>query len=92
MELGHTHAVLATASTTATTTSAAQSPSERAEEETEKLRGITDQGTVNRLLTSWHKCKPPLRLGQEAPLMGNGWAGGGDRPPRKEVATYFSRV
>ncbi|XP_055976285.1 calcium homeostasis modulator protein 1-like [Sorex fumeus] len=42
-----------------------------AKEEREKLRGITDQGAVNRLLTSWHKCKPPLSLGQDEPLMGN---------------------
>lgn len=96
LELGHTHGVLATASAsakaTATATEAVQSPSDRTEEEREKLRGITDQGTMNRLLTSWHQCKPPLRLGQEAPLMSNGWAGGEPRPPRKEVATYFSKV
>jgi calcium homeostasis modulator protein 1 len=88
LELGHAHEVLATANTA----SAAHSPSDGAEEERGKLHGITDQGTMNRLLTSWHKCKPPLRLGQEEPLMGNGWAGGGPRPPRKEVATYFSKV
>ncbi|XP_059102124.1 calcium homeostasis modulator protein 1 [Peromyscus eremicus] len=94
LELGHTHGVLATATVTAaaTTVEAAQSPSDRTEEEREKLRGITDQGTMNRLLTSWHKCKPPLRLGQEAPLMSNGWAGSEPRPPRREVATYFSKV
>ncbi|XP_021506300.1 calcium homeostasis modulator protein 1 [Meriones unguiculatus] len=90
LELGHTHGVLATA--TATAMEAAQSPSDRTENEREKLRGITDQGTMNKLLISWHKCKPPLRLGQEAPLMGNGWAGSELRPPRKEVATYFSKV
>lgn len=92
LELGHTHGVLASATATATTTEAAQSPSDRTEEEKEKLRGITDQGTMNKLLTSWHECKPPLRLGQEAPLMGNGWVGSEPRPPRKEVATYFSKV
>ena len=89
LELGHAHGALATAPAG----SAAPAPPEGAEEEREKLRGITDQGAVNRLLTSWHKCKPPLRLGQEEPPpVGNGWAGGGPRPPRKEVAAYFSRV
>ena len=92
LELGHTHGVLATASATATATEAVQSPSDRTEEERGKLRGITDQGAMNRLLTSWHKCKPPLRVGQEAPLMSNGRAGNEPRPPRKEVATYFSKV
>lgn len=94
LELGHTHGVLATASAKATATAieAVQSPSDRTEEEREKLHGITDQCTMNRLLTSWHQCKPPLRLGQEAPLMSNGWAGNEPRPPRKEVATYFSKV
>lgn len=89
LELGHTHRTLATAPASV----AAPIPPDGAEEEREKLRGITDQGTMNRLLTSWHKCKPPLQLGrEEPPLMGNGWAGGGPRPPRKEVATYFSKV
>ncbi|KAL2769315.1 calcium homeostasis modulator protein 1, partial [Daubentonia madagascariensis] len=88
LELGHTHGALATAPAA----SAAASPLDSAEEEKEKLRGITDRGTMNRLLTSWHKCKPPLRLGQEEPLLGNGWVGGGPQPPRKEVAIYFSKV
>lgn len=92
LELGHTHGVLATATATATIVEAAQSPSDRTEEEKEKLCGITDQGTMNKLLTSWHKCKPPLCLGQKTPLMGNGWAESEPRPPRKEVATYFSKV
>lgn len=88
LELGHTHGALATAPDG----SAAPATTDSAEEDREKLRGITDQGTMNKLLMSWHKCKPPLRLGQEESLMGNGWAGGGPRPPRKEVATYFSKV
>ena len=88
LELGHAHGVLAAGPTG----SAAPAATEGADEEREKLRGITDQGTMNRLLTSWHECKPPLRLGQEEPLVGNGWAGGGPRPSRKEVATYFSKV
>nr|XP_004659437.2 calcium homeostasis modulator protein 1 [Jaculus jaculus] len=93
LELGHTHGALTAATTAMSSTG---SPSDGAgagaEEEQEKLRGITDQGTMNRLLTSWHEYKPPLRLGQDAPLMGNGWAGPGPRTPRKEVATYFSKV
>ncbi|XP_032168096.1 calcium homeostasis modulator protein 1 [Mustela erminea] len=88
LELGHAHGAAATAPDG----SAAPAITDGAEEEREKLRGITDQGTMNRLLASWHKCKPPLRLGQEEPLLGNGWAGGGPQAPRKEVATYFSRV
>lgn len=88
LELGHTHGVLAMAPAG----SAAPATTDSAKEEREKLRGITDQGAMNRLLTSWHKCKPPLKLGQEEPLMGNGWPGGGPRLPRKEVATYFSKV
>ncbi|XP_045732250.2 calcium homeostasis modulator protein 1 [Mirounga angustirostris] len=88
LELGHTHGALATSPAGSATPAA----KDGAEEEREKLRGITDQGTMNRLLASWHKRKLPLRLGQEEPLMGNGWAGGGPRAPRKEVATYFSRV
>lgn len=87
LELGHTHRALATAPAG----SAAPATTDGAEER-EKLRGITDQGAMNKLLTNWHKCKPPLKLGQEEPLMGNGWAGGGPQPPRKEVATYFSKV
>ncbi|XP_027707252.1 calcium homeostasis modulator protein 1 [Vombatus ursinus] len=70
---------------------------EGAEEERGKLHGITDQGTMNQLLKSWHNCKPPLRLDQEEPLLENGWAGGVPGPGpapilRKEVATYFSKV
>lgn len=88
LELGHAHGALATS----TTASAAHSPTDGTGEERDKLRGITDQGAVNRLLTSWHKCRPPLRLGQEEPLLGNGWAAGGPRAPRREVATYLSKV
>lgn len=87
LELGHAHGALATA----TAASAAPSPTDSTAEE-DKLRGITDQGTMNRLLTSWHKCRPPLHLGQEQPLLGNGWAGAGPRAPRREVATYLSKV
>ncbi|EHB18556.1 Calcium homeostasis modulator protein 1 [Heterocephalus glaber] len=88
LELGHAHGALATA----TAASGPHSPTDGAGEEKDKLRGITDQGTMNRLLTSWHECRPPLHLGQEEPLLGNGWAGGGSRAPRREVATYLSRV
>uniref|UniRef100_A0A8C6BRQ6 Calcium homeostasis modulator 1 n=1 Tax=Monodon monoceros TaxID=40151 RepID=A0A8C6BRQ6_MONMO len=88
LELGHGDGALAAVPAG----SAAPTATDGANEEREKLRGITDQGTTNRLLTRWHECKPPLRLSQEEPLVGNGWAGGGSRPSRKEVATYFSKV
>lgn len=88
LELGHGHGALAAVPAG----SAAPTATDGANEEREKLRGITDQGTTNRLLTRWHECKPPLRLSQEEPLVGNGWAGGGSRPSHKEVATYFSKV
>ncbi|XP_013030099.1 calcium homeostasis modulator protein 1 [Anser cygnoides] len=70
-------------------------------EASEKLLGITDQGTMNTALKSWHRCKPPLHLHPGGPPHGNGWAGEGQpplRPPpepparRKEMAAYYSRV
>ncbi|XP_007470495.1 PREDICTED: calcium homeostasis modulator protein 1 [Lipotes vexillifer] len=87
LELGHGHGALAAVPAGSAAPAATDGANER-----EKLRGITDQGTTNRLLTRRHECKPPLRLSQEEPLVGNGWAGGGSRPSRKEVATYFSKV
>ncbi|XP_058908351.1 calcium homeostasis modulator protein 1 [Kogia breviceps] len=88
LELGHGRGVLAAVSAG----SAAPTATDGANEEREKLHGITDQGTMNRLLPCWHEGKPPLRLSQEEPLVGDGWAGGGSQPSRKEVATYFSKV
>ncbi|XP_059982838.1 calcium homeostasis modulator protein 1 [Lagenorhynchus albirostris] len=88
LELGHGHGALAAVPAG----SAAPTATDGANAGREKLRGITDHGTTNRLLRRWHECKPPLRLSQEEPLVGNGWAGGGSRPSRKEVATYFSKV
>ena len=66
-------------------------------EAAEKLLGITDQGTMNTALKSWHRCKPPLQLHPPALPSGNGWAGEGQPPtqppaPRKEVAAYYSWV
>ncbi|XP_036683833.1 calcium homeostasis modulator protein 1 [Balaenoptera musculus] len=88
LELGHGHGALAAVPAG----SAAPTATDGANEKREKLRGITDQGTMNGLLTRWYECKPPLRLSPEEPLVGNGWAGGGSQPSRKEVATYFSKV
>ncbi|XP_059755996.1 calcium homeostasis modulator protein 1-like [Balaenoptera ricei] len=88
LELGHSHGALAAVPAG----SAAPTATDGANEKRGKLRGITDQGTMNGLLTRWYECKPPLRLSPEEPLVGNGWAGGGSRPSRKEVATYFSKV
>ncbi|XP_001512111.3 calcium homeostasis modulator protein 1 [Ornithorhynchus anatinus] len=74
-------------------------PAPEAEGEKEKLRGITDQGAMNKLLKSWHKCKPPLCLDQDGLLTRNGWTrvGLGEElsqipAPRKEVAVYYSKV
>ncbi|NWU60593.1 CAHM1 protein, partial [Pterocles burchelli] len=66
-------------------------------EAAEKLLGITDQGTMNTALKSWHRSKPPLHLHLPALPSANGWAGEGQPPthppaPRKETATYYSRV
>ncbi|NXC44614.1 CAHM1 protein, partial [Penelope pileata] len=46
-----------------------------AEEASEKLLGITDRGTMNTALKSWHTCKPPLHLHPAGPHSSNGWAG-----------------
>ncbi|NXB49536.1 CAHM1 protein, partial [Leucopsar rothschildi] len=66
-------------------------------EAAEKLLGITDQGTMNMALKSWHRCKPPLDLHPPALPTGNGWAGEGQPPPhpsapRRETAAYYSWV
>ncbi|KYO40627.1 calcium homeostasis modulator protein 1 isoform B [Alligator mississippiensis] len=73
-----------------------KTPSEAGEEK-EKLLGITDQGTMNKLLKSWHKCKPPLCLHQELFQNRNGWAGesqplGPVSLPKREIIAYYSRV
>uniref|UniRef100_A0A8D0H1R8 Calcium homeostasis modulator 1 n=1 Tax=Sphenodon punctatus TaxID=8508 RepID=A0A8D0H1R8_SPHPU len=69
-----------------------KAPTETGEEK-EKLLGITDQGTMNQLLSSWHKCKPPLRLSQEVIQM-NVWVKETQKPspPRREIITYYSKV
>ncbi|NXC71515.1 CAHM1 protein, partial [Anhinga anhinga] len=66
-------------------------------EATEKLLGITDQGTMNMALKSWHRCKPPLQLHPPALPSGNSWAVEGQPPthtpvPRRETAAYYSWV
>ncbi|CAN0181528.1 unnamed protein product [Bubo scandiacus] len=66
-------------------------------EAAEKLLGITDQGTMNTALKSWHRCKPPLHLHPPALPSGNGWAREEQPPthptvPRREMAAYYSRV
>ncbi|XP_048362544.1 calcium homeostasis modulator protein 1 [Sphaerodactylus townsendi] len=68
-----------------------KAPSETGEEK-EKLLGIMDQRTMNKLLKNWHKCKPPLCLTQE--VLQNGWAGEIIHPhvPKKEYAAYYSKV
>ncbi|XP_065602156.1 calcium homeostasis modulator protein 1 isoform X1 [Cyrtonyx montezumae] len=66
-------------------------------EASEKLLGITDWGTMNTALKSWHRCKPPLHLHPAPPYSSNGWAGEWQPPvqppaPRREVAAYYSGV
>ncbi|KFU91535.1 Calcium homeostasis modulator protein 1 [Chaetura pelagica] len=66
-------------------------------EAAEKLLGITDRGTMNTALKSWHRCKPPLHLQPPALPSSNGWAGKGkphthSPTPRRETAAYYSRV
>lgn len=83
MGLGHTH-------------SPEVAPSEVGEEK-EKLLGITDQGTMNKLLKSWHKCKPPLCLHQEVLQNGNSWVEENQHRnhislPKREIVTYYSKV
>ncbi|XP_053245294.1 calcium homeostasis modulator protein 1 [Podarcis raffonei] len=70
-----------------------KTPSETGEEK-EKLLGIMDQGTMNKILKNWHKCKPPLCLSQEVIQNGNCWAGeiAHPQPPKREYATYYSKV
>ncbi|NWH81073.1 CAHM1 protein, partial [Piaya cayana] len=62
-----------------------------------KLLGITDQGTMNMALKSWHRCKPPLHLHPHTLPVLNSWRGEEQPPahppaPRKERAAYYSRV
>lgn len=68
-----------------------KAPSESGEEK-EKLLGIMDQRTMNKLLKNWHKCKPPLCLSQE--VLQNGWAGEiiHSHAPKREYAAYYSKV
>ncbi|XP_078497298.1 calcium homeostasis modulator protein 1 [Lissotriton helveticus] len=66
-------------------------------EEEDKLLGITDQGTMNKLLQSWHICKPPLDLNQEVHQNGNGCIKEHNQLnnltlPKKEIITYYSKV
>ncbi|XP_066477568.1 calcium homeostasis modulator protein 1 [Tiliqua scincoides] len=71
-----------------------KAPSEAGEEK-EKLLGILDQGTMNKLLKNWHKCKPPLCLNQEVLQNGSCWAGEimhTPHPPKKEYVAYYSKV
>ncbi|NWT61607.1 CAHM1 protein, partial [Erythrocercus mccallii] len=66
-------------------------------EAAKKLLGITDQGTMNMALKSWHRCKPPLHLHPPALPTENGSAGEGQLPThpsalRRETAAYYSWV
>ncbi|NXO01910.1 CAHM1 protein, partial [Rhinopomastus cyanomelas] len=66
-------------------------------EAAEKLLGVTDQGTMNTVLKSWHRCKPPLHLHPPALLSSNGWAGQKQPPvqppvPQSKVTAYYSHV
>ncbi|NWU98985.1 CAHM1 protein, partial [Upupa epops] len=66
-------------------------------EAAEKLLGITDQGSMNTVLKSWHRCKPPLHLHPPALPSSNGWAGQ-KQPlvnppvPQRELTAYYSCV
>ncbi|KAG8435311.1 hypothetical protein GDO86_013316 [Hymenochirus boettgeri] len=67
------------------------------QEETEKLLGITDQGTMNKLLKNWHKCKPPLNLTRYDNHNGNGFLKANHELnnlnlPKREVIAYYSKV
>lgn len=67
------------------------------QEETDKLLGVTSQGTMNTLLQNWHKCKPSLNLSSHEHPNGNGCITN-DQPfnnlngPKKEIVTYYSKV
>ncbi|KAM4703624.1 calcium homeostasis modulator protein 1 [Rhinophrynus dorsalis] len=82
MSLGHSHI----------------SEEETAEkEEKEKLLGITDQGTMNKVLKNWHKCKPPLNLNKQDIHNGNGCIKENHclnnlNIPKKEMIAYYSKV
>ncbi|XP_053547692.1 calcium homeostasis modulator protein 1-like [Bombina bombina] len=72
-----------------------EKPSEQ--EEKEKLLGITDQGTMNKVLKNWHKCKPPLNLSKYETHNGNGCIKenielNNLNSPKKEIITYYSKV
>ncbi|KAM4636665.1 calcium homeostasis modulator protein 1-like [Discoglossus pictus] len=66
------------------------------QEEKEKLLGITDQGTMNKLLKNWHRCKPPLNLSKHEHQNGNGCIKENHfnnlNGHKKEVVTYYSKV
>ncbi|XP_053548420.1 calcium homeostasis modulator protein 1-like [Bombina bombina] len=67
------------------------------QEEKEKLLGITDQGTMNKLLKNWHKCKPPLNLSKREIHNGNGCIKENHQfnnlnGSKKEVIAYYSKV
>nr|XP_033798871.1 calcium homeostasis modulator protein 1 [Geotrypetes seraphini] len=66
-------------------------------EEPEKLLGIKDQGTMNKLLKNWHRCKPPLNLNHEIHQNRNGCIRESHQLnninlSKKEIATYYSKV
>ncbi|XP_043912493.1 calcium homeostasis modulator protein 1 [Protopterus annectens] len=72
---------------------------EEDKEETEKLLGVTDQGTMNKVLKNWHRCKPPLNLNHDVCQNGNASAFNNHNVqfnnlslPRREVAAYYSKV
>ncbi|MBN3297216.1 calcium homeostasis modulator 1 [Amia ocellicauda] len=63
----------------------------------DKLRGIRAQDEVNKLLRNWHTCKPSLDLKKEEVAQnghanGNGDINHAEPQPKKEWATYYSKV
>ncbi|KAE8590461.1 hypothetical protein XENTR_v10018071 [Xenopus tropicalis] len=70
---------------------------EKEQEENEKLLGITDQNTMNKVLKNWHKCKPPLNLTNYEMHNGNGCLNGNHQlnnlnAPKREFVAYYSKV
>ncbi|MGH0129383.1 UNVERIFIED_CONTAM: hypothetical protein FKN15_024112 [Acipenser sinensis] len=66
-------------------------------DEIEKLRGVTDQEDMNKVLKNWHNCKPPLNIGKTVYQNGHGCTkhnnlNNNPAQPRKEVVAYYSKV
>ncbi|XP_041116330.1 calcium homeostasis modulator protein 1-like [Polyodon spathula] len=70
---------------------------EDGKDDIEKLRGVTDQEDMNKVLKNWHNCKPPLNIGKTVYQNGHGCTkhsnlSNNPTPPRKEVVAYYSKV